>query len=325
MSDVASTDLTIFGISRLDEPALRRAAKSARDAMWKTPLLTKKRADLEKKTNQLAAAADQALKVHKSKLFKGVPEKLWNTPNKARLVNFAGFFSSLTGIPSDAILAVAGGNQAGPPLLEAEYRTTILGAILALNASGAANINAKNLKAPLVGSKAGNDALAAACGMPGKDLATVYAAMVKRVSAYGPAMRSLAWCLRTKLWLAHVAKAEAVHATAAGVVALIPLGVTQLVGLAISSHSAITLALCKAISLKADQTIQQVLPKAKKEAAAKAKKAPAAGGGAMARSRGGAGTASSPLAAFSALPMPVKIGLGVGVIGLGVVAIRRFA
>lgn len=258
--------LRLHGIHRLDDDKLRAAGRAAKKRMWKTPILTKKRRDYEKLANEYFRAANQAKRVNRSKLGRNVPEKMWSLPVKKRKVNFAGFFSSTLGIPSDAILAIAAGAKVGPGLLEGEWRKSILGGLLALETVGLiAAGTTKSLKAPTIGSAKINEALAKAAGHSGKKIKDVYAIVVKRIAKYGPGMRTLAWSFRMILWIKDIAGIEAVHATAAGVVQLFP-GVGTVVGMGIAAHSAITLALASSLSLKAEAAIEKATPIAQREA-----------------------------------------------------------
>lgn len=288
--EAATTDadpLKLYGIDRLDEDKLRAAAKTALAKMWKTPVFTKERVALEKRTNALAAAADRAKGVKHSKVGKGDPAKLWVTPNKDRPVDvLAAAVQIGMGVPSDAINAIAGGAKAGPGMVDAEMRKSILGGLVALQAAGVPGVHTKGLKAPLVGSDAVNAELAKAAGKGGASLKDAYAAMVKRVAAYGSAMCTLAWSYRVQLWLKDVAGIEKVHAASGAIVALfVPIGTA--VGAAIGGHSAITLAVAHMLGLKADLAIKKALP------AAKAAVTKRQGGGAGASSAEAAAAAAS--------------------------------
>lgn len=256
--------LTIHGIDRLDEAKLRKAEADARARAKKAKILTPERKRLDDLVHELHQAAERAHRVKTSKLGKGDPAKLWTTPNKDRHTDYLGAIVQVgMGVPSDAINAIAAGAKAGPGMLEAEERKTILGALVALHACGA-KIDTKGLKAPIVGNAHVNEALAKAAGMPGKPIEHVYQAMVKRIAKYGPAMRALAWSYREQLWLRDVANVEKVHAATGAIASLfVPIGTA--VGAAIGGHSAITLAVSRVLSLKADAVIKQSLPKAKAE------------------------------------------------------------
>lgn len=260
--------LTIHGIDRLDESALRAAEAKARAVVRKTPVLTPARKEAEQLVHELHQAAVRAHRVRSSKLGKGDPAKLWSTPNKERHADYLGAIIQIgMGVPSDAINAIATGARVGPGMIDAEQRKSILGGLLALHSAGA-SVDVQGLKAPLVGSKHVNDALASAAGMPGKSLSQVYDAMVKRIAKYGPAMRALAWSYREQLWLKDVAGVEKVHAISGAVSALfVPIGTA--VGAAIGGHSAITLAVARVLGLKAAAVIKQSIPKATEELAAK--------------------------------------------------------
>ncbi|MDP2310928.1 MAG: hypothetical protein Q8P18_33220 [Pseudomonadota bacterium] len=301
--------LKLGGISRLDEKALRAAGDKAKKAMWKANLGSPERVKLEKRATAYYKAANQAHAVKSSKLGSKDPAKLWNTPNKARLVDFLGAVVNVAmGVPSDAINAISAGAKVGAPMLEAEYRKSILGGLLALKTSGAATVDIKGLSAPIIGNDKINAALAKAAGTPGKDLEQTYNAIVKRIASYGPGMCAAAWSYRQQLWLKDVAGIEAVHATTGAVVALfVPLG--SAIGAAIGGHSAITLAVSQMLGLKADVAIKRALPKAKAEAAAKA--SPGASGGVGV----GASRPGTALATLSGLPLFAKIGIGVGIVG----------
>lgn len=298
----------LYGIDRLDEGALRAAAKAAKARMWKTKILTPERVRHEKRANTLFAAADTAKRAAAANLGKD-PPKLWSSDPKHRLVNFAGFFSSLTGVPSDAILAIAGGAQPGPAMLEGEYRKSILGGLLALQSAGVAGVQTKGLKAPIVGSREGNAALAKAAGMAGKPLADVYGAVKTRVAKYGPGMAALAWSYRAQLWIADVKGIEGVHAMSGAVVSLfVPIG--TIVGAAIGGHSAITMALAKSLALKAEAAMRKALPIAKAEVA---KQTGAASSAHHTRTDGAAGAAASSGGASLLLPIAAAAALLLGV------------
>ena len=302
MAKETGDPLKIHGIDRLDEDALRKALAAAKAKQAKTKILTKDRAAADQRVTELHQAADRAHRVRTSKLGKGDPAKLWTTPNKDRHTDYLGAIVQVgMGVPSDAINAIASGAKAGPGMLEGEQRKAILGGLVALHAAGA-DVDIKGLKAPIVGSKAVNEALARAAGMPGKTLEQVYDGMVKRIARYGSAMRALAWSYREQLWLKDVAGIEKVHAASGAVVALfVPIGTA--VGAAIGGHSAITLAVARVLSLKAEATIKASLPGAKAELGAPR----------------GAGAKDEPVGAGAgeAGPGPVLWILGLGVLGLG--------
>lgn len=250
-----------------------------------------------------------------AKAATGNPAKLWSTNPKSRPISWVGIATILLGVPSDAILTIADGARPGPGFLEGEMRKSILGGLVAMEQAGVEGIHTKGLKAPLVGNGKADDpanaALAKAAGMPRKDLAHVYAAVVKRVAHFGPAMRALAWSHRVELWLVDVAGIEKVHAISGAVVALfVPIGTA--VGAAIGGHSAITMSIAKKIGAAADHTIKHALPKAKAEAAhhhkhGKGRRGPGAhGGGELARP-----------SALDGMPMGAWLALGALAVGGG--------
>lgn len=315
----AADKLMLEGVSRLDEAKLRAKAKALQKQMWKTTILTKERRDLEKRVNALKKAAREAKKIATSKILKGDPVSLWRSPPKSRKINWAGTISQITtGVPSDALLAVAGGARPGPGVQDAEYRKSILGGLLAMRAAGAIKLpDAESLKAPLVGSKKINEALAKAAGMPGKSLEQVFSAVQKKVAAYGPGMSGLAWSIRAQLYLRDIKGIEAVHAAAAAVTAAIPLGVTQVVGAAVAAHSAITMALASAMTTKLELDYKKALPKAKAEA----EKYGGARGKAELEKRIASGAGMAP--GLFGLPLPM-LGLGAAaLLGVGVVVVSR--
>ena len=248
----------LYGISRLDEAKLTAAAKEAKKQLAKTKILTPQRKEIEKKANELTAAAKLAAKVMRSKIGKLKGDQLWSIPPKKRMVNFAGFFANFLGTPSDAILAIAGGAQPGPPLLDGEMRKTILGSLMALHETGKSDVDPKGLNAPIVGNKKIDAALAAAVGAKGKSLQQAYDLTVKKIDKYGPEMKNLAWSYRQQMWLKDVAGIEAVHAMAGAIVAMIaPIG--TIVGAGIGAHSAITMALAQSLALQAEASIERSL------------------------------------------------------------------
>lgn len=265
----------LYGISRLDEPKLTAAAKEAKKQVAKTKIFTPARAAIEKKAVELTKAAKLAGSVSRAKIGKLKGDQLWAVPPMKRMVNFAGFFANFLGTPSDAILAIAGGAQPGPPLLEGEMRKTILGALMALHETGKSDFDPKGLNAPIIGSKTINAKLAEAAGAKGKSLEQAYDLIVKKIDKSGAAMKNLAWSYRQQMWLKDVAGIEAVHALSGAIVGMfVPIG--TIVGAGIGAHSAITMALAQGLALQAESNIQQSLEAYGQNQKAKAMKQEAA-------------------------------------------------
>lgn len=262
---------TLYGINRLNEAGLRAAAEKEQSLAKKEKLLSPERKAHAKKAHELMKAAQQAKNA--AKIARGNPAKLWDSDPKKRPIGGWGIVGTLLGPPSDAILDIAGGARPGPGLIRTEMRRSILAGLMALKTTGHSKVNVKKLKAPLVGSKQSDAALAKAVGS--SSLEAAYEKVKKMVGKYGPDMKKLAWGFRIQLWMKEVKIIETVHA-AAGAVAGVFLPIGTIVGAGIAAHSAITMAIAAALGTKSNQMIAEATDALKKKAeVAAAKKADA--------------------------------------------------